>query len=61
MGKMQSHNHMQNQKGWKQPMSKPSPSTVIRVGVTGPIQKPSPTSKDQLGVLPRGSKGGGNS
>lgn len=38
------HNHDANQKGWKQPTTKPSPSTVGRVGVTAPIQKPSPAA-----------------
>lgn len=49
------HNHHANQKGWTQPMGKPSPSTVGRVGVTAPIQKPSPSTSGVVGVTGPGA------
>lgn len=36
MGKSQTHNHYQNQRGYTQPMSKPSPSSSKDIGITGP-------------------------
>jgi hypothetical protein len=38
---------------------KPSPSTVKKVGVTGPIQKPSPSTVGQVGITPPGPQGSG--
>lgn len=52
MGKIQSHDHYANQKGWSQPMSKPSASTTKHVGVTPPISKPSPSTSNNVGVTP---------
>lgn len=49
------HNHEQNQKGWKQPMAKPSPSTVKQVGITSPISKPSPSTSGAVGVTGPGA------
>lgn len=50
MGTSKKVNHYQNQRGFQQPMSKPSPSTVQKPGVTAPIQKPSPSTVKKPGV-----------
>lgn len=55
MSKMKSHDHAQNQKGWSQPMGKPSPSTSKKVGVTSPISKPSPSTSGVIGVTGPGA------
>lgn len=48
--------HMANQKGHKQVISKPSKSTFQKIGVSPPAKAPSPTPSDTSGIVPR--KGG---
>lgn len=52
MSTMKSHNHEQNQRGWKQPMCKPTPSTSKVIGITPPKPSTQGSKKTETAVSP---------
>ena len=52
MGKIKSHDHYANQKGWVQPMAKPSPSSTKKVGITPTLTPPTPSTVQNIGITP---------
>lgn len=52
MSKMQSHDHYQNQKGWKMPEQKPSLSTSKKIGITPPQHSTKGSKKTETAVSP---------